>query len=67
MIREVVHLVNGEASIRQVSIMLQLEDALPAMYGDHIQLQQVILNVLLNVRDLLASGAVRGCGSSARG
>jgi C4-dicarboxylate-specific signal transduction histidine kinase len=54
MIREVVHLVSGEARMRQVSIILQLEDDLPDMYGDRIQLQQVILNLLLNALEAIA-------------
>lgn len=48
MIREVVQLVGGEASARQISLTLQLQADLPFVCGDRIQLQQVVLNLILN-------------------
>ena len=53
-IREVIDLVGGEASARDVSITLQLQDDLPRMCGDRIQLQQVVLNFILNAFEALA-------------
>jgi C4-dicarboxylate-specific signal transduction histidine kinase len=53
-IREVIDLVGSEASARDVSITLQLQDALPRMCGDRIQLQQVVLNVILNAFEAMA-------------
>ena len=53
-IREVIDLVGGEASARDVSITLQLQDDLPRMCGDRIQLQQVVLNFILNAFEAIA-------------
>jgi two-component system, LuxR family, sensor kinase FixL len=54
MVREVIHLVGGEARLRAVSITLQLQDALPHVCGDRVQLQQVVLNFILNAFDAIA-------------
>jgi signal transduction histidine kinase len=54
MIREVVQLVSGEASARKVSITLLLQDGLPHVCGDRIQLQQVVLNLVLNAFEAVA-------------
>jgi len=47
-IEETVPLVDRQASRNQVSVTLELTPGLPAVLGDRIQLQQVILNLLLN-------------------
>jgi C4-dicarboxylate-specific signal transduction histidine kinase len=47
-IREVVELTRGEAVKNGVSVRLDLADGLPQLRGDHVQLQQVILNLILN-------------------
>jgi C4-dicarboxylate-specific signal transduction histidine kinase len=59
MIREVIHLVGGEASAREVSITLQLQDDLPHMCGDRVQLQQVVLNFVLNAFEAIAEASDR--------
>jgi C4-dicarboxylate-specific signal transduction histidine kinase len=59
MIREVLHLVGGEAKARQVSITPHLQDDLPPMYGDRVQLQQVVLNLILNGFDAIAATSDR--------
>jgi signal transduction histidine kinase len=48
MIREVIQLVGGEASVRQISLTLRLQADPPHVCGDRIQLQQVVLNLILN-------------------
>lgn len=41
-------LVNPEASAKRTAIRLDLEDGLPAVFGDRIQIQQVVLNLVHN-------------------
>jgi signal transduction histidine kinase len=48
MICEVIRLVGGEASARQISLTPQLQADLRHVCGDRIQLQQVVLNLILN-------------------
>ncbi|MHC9541311.1 MAG: ATP-binding protein [Vulcanimicrobiota bacterium] len=47
-IRQVVSIMCGEATILGYSIRLELADRLPAVMGDSIQIQQIILNLLQN-------------------
>ncbi|HXQ72794.1 MAG TPA: ATP-binding protein, partial [Pyrinomonadaceae bacterium] len=46
--REVIGLVGHEALIKQVTIHSQLGESLPAVEGDRVQLQQVLLNLVMN-------------------
>ncbi|MEM7292112.1 MAG: PAS domain S-box protein [Pseudomonadota bacterium] len=48
LIREVHRLAEVEAQMRQIVIVLRLENALPAVRCDPVQIQQVILNLLRN-------------------
>jgi signal transduction histidine kinase len=47
-INEVLSLIRREVSNNQVSLRLDLASSLPAVFGDRVQLQQVILNLLIN-------------------
>ena len=47
-IREVVSLVHAEARAHQVTVVAPGREDLPAVLGDRVQLQQVILNLTLN-------------------
>ncbi|HUG35813.1 MAG TPA: ATP-binding protein, partial [Candidatus Limnocylindrales bacterium] len=51
--REVAQLVRGDAIAREVSIRLDLAPKLPAVHGDRVQLQQVLLNLILNGLDAM--------------
>lgn len=55
-IREVIALTRGEAAKHQVSVCAELERNLPAVDGDKVQLQQVMMNLMLN-----AIEAMDGC------
>jgi hypothetical protein len=47
-IREVLHLLNGETTRRRVIVETDLGQDLAAVTGDRVQLQQVVFNLLLN-------------------
>jgi two-component system, LuxR family, sensor kinase FixL len=48
---EVFRLLRPDAESRQVRLMLTMASALPAVKGDRVRLQQVLLNLLLNAMD----------------
>ncbi|MCM8797056.1 MAG: ATP-binding protein [Candidatus Omnitrophica bacterium] len=52
-IREVISLLHSEIVIRNVSLTCELDDKIPHVRGDRIQLQQVILNLVLNSFDAM--------------
>src|SRR6202043_2595091 len=47
-IREVIELTRREAVKTGVSVQMHLAEGLPLIYGDRVQLQQVILNLIIN-------------------
>ena len=51
--REVLALSASELQGARVIVRTDFADGLPALYGDRVQLQQVILNLLLNAADAL--------------
>jgi len=48
LVQEVVHHVRRNALDREVTIQLELGTGLPLVYGNRLQVQQVILNLMLN-------------------
>jgi PAS domain S-box-containing protein len=54
-VAEVVPLVRDEMLGKRVTLRLELAPALPAVLGDRVQLQQVIINLLVNAVDAMAS------------
>ena len=56
-LHEVVWLLRNDAMIRKVGIELQLDPDLPAVSGDRIQLQQVVMNLLLNAFDAIGESS----------
>ena len=52
--REVLALSSGELRRRRVVLQTAFAEALPAVRGDRVQLQQVILNLILNAADAMA-------------
>jgi two-component system sensor histidine kinase DctS len=51
---EVVHLVSADARQRKVEIACQYATDLPALRGDRVHLQQVLLNLIINGLDAMA-------------
>jgi len=54
-IDDAITLVRGEDIGRQVSLQLELAPGLPAVRGDRVQLQQVIINLVMNGIEAMAS------------
>jgi two-component system sensor kinase FixL len=54
---DVALLVHGDAIARGIRMSLNVSPQLPSVYGDKVQLQQVMLNLLLNAFEALASRA----------
>ena len=52
-ITEVENLLHSEFVMRQADLQLQLAADMPAVFGDHIQLQQILLNLLGNALDAM--------------
>jgi signal transduction histidine kinase len=55
LIRDVMTLVRSELQRRGVSIRTELADDLPRLSGNHAQLRQVLLNLIMNAADAMAS------------
>jgi C4-dicarboxylate-specific signal transduction histidine kinase len=53
-IEEVIALVREELSKNHVSIETRFAERLPAVFGDRVQLQQVMLNLILNAIEAMA-------------
>jgi PAS domain S-box-containing protein len=56
-IHEVITLTRGEATKTGVSVQTDLADGLPLIYGDRVQLQQVILNLIINAVEAVSGVA----------
>ncbi|WP_348629735.1 AAA family ATPase [Mesorhizobium sp. M7A.F.Ce.TU.012.03.2.1] len=54
-IREVIVLTQGEMTKNGVTLLTRLADGLPLVQGDKVQLQQVILNLIINAAEAMAS------------
>jgi two-component system sensor kinase FixL len=53
LMREVAELLHSDIIMRGMRIVLEIASALPAVRGDRVQLQQVMLNLLLNAFDAM--------------
>ena len=55
LVREVMSLAQGDLATRSVDTRLQLTPGLPALQGDRVQLQQVMLNLIMNASEAMAA------------
>jgi C4-dicarboxylate-specific signal transduction histidine kinase len=55
LVNSTISLINSELISRRINVKVDLAHDLPAMSGDPIQLQQVLLNLLINAMDAMAS------------
>ncbi|RJP18692.1 MAG: PAS domain S-box protein [Candidatus Abyssobacteria bacterium SURF_5] len=53
--REVIELLRNDAMLRGVTLDMQIAPDLPEVRGDRVQLQQVLMNLILNASDVVAS------------
>jgi C4-dicarboxylate-specific signal transduction histidine kinase len=58
LIAEVAEVMRTDLMLRQVHLELQLAETLPRVRGDSVELQQVLLNLLVNGAEALASRPV---------
>ena len=58
LIRETVYLIQGEAIRRSVEMHLHLDDSLPPIFGDAVQIQQVVVNLARNGIEAMAASPV---------
>jgi C4-dicarboxylate-specific signal transduction histidine kinase len=54
--RDVAKLVSSDAVIRNITVTLNIDPEPTIVYGDRVQLQQVVLNLLLNAMEAIAEG-----------
>jgi FixJ family two-component response regulator/signal transduction histidine kinase len=54
-IGDVLRIVAGEAAEKEIAVAIDVSADLPAIVGDRVQLQQVILNLLLNAMEAVAT------------
>ena len=55
-VRDVLHLLEADAARRSVDVEVILEPGMPAVVGDRVQLQQLMLNLMLNALDAMETG-----------
>jgi PAS domain S-box-containing protein len=58
-LKEVLAIARSELQAKQILLQQELNDAVPAVVGDKVQLQQVVLNLVMNAIDAMAAATDR--------
>jgi PAS domain S-box-containing protein len=66
LIRSVIDLVTVDLRKHQIDLKMELDDHLPYVLGNHVQLQQVVLNLVMNAIDAMRSAHVRSLSVSSK-
>jgi len=56
-VREVLAIVRGELVMRSIEVTTQLGEGMPAVRGDRVELQQVLLNLVMNACEAMRAAA----------
>lgn len=59
-VQEVLKLMRNELTNRNIAVNTGLASELPAVIGDQVQLQQVLLNLIINACDTMADSGIMG-------
>jgi C4-dicarboxylate-specific signal transduction histidine kinase len=59
LIRDALSIAHSDLIVRQVDVSCRLEPQLPAVLGDKVQIQQVLLNLLLNAAEAMSDNVAR--------
>jgi PAS domain S-box-containing protein len=57
--QDAIRVVQGDAAARDARILLNLDAGLPQVWGDKVQLQQVVINLLVNALDAMDCEATK--------
>ena len=55
MIQEVLVLIQSQLNENRIVVRAELNNGLPSVFGDRIQLQQVVLNLIVNAIDAIGA------------
>ncbi len=55
-LEDTVHLVGNHIVVKKIHLVMDLQENLPTVHGDHQLLSQVFMNLILNAADVLSAG-----------
>lgn len=65
-VRDTTELISKTLSHRSVEVRLELDDSIPHIMGDSIQMEQVIMNLMVNAADAMSAGGAITVTTAAR-
>ncbi len=61
LIKEVLSIIHSDLITRNIAVITELTPGLPPVYGDRVQLQQVLLNLIFNACEAMSGRPAREC------